>query len=197
MIKHWYNIEIAVLITPPPIPTRLQESGRIPTGFPLEFHYYWHDISNHFDQFPLFINILRSYSYLNTDCIIIKKRCCTSLMWLERGWEGVLGSDGVEWWREGVGEWWGGSTLPPPHMFWSALSGATIADQRWSVLGIFFWSALISSEQFWSDFQIIEWLVQNYQCQDCWSVLNSSDQTFKPLSTLYKIINFSHTSCDS
>ena len=57
---------------------------------------------------------------------------------------------------------------PPPHVLISA-------DQRqncWSVSGL-----LISAEQFWSDFQIFECIVQKYQCQDCWSVLSKPSKS--------------------
>ena len=80
-----------------------------------------------------------------------------------------------------------------PHVLISTEWQEDFSDRCWSELdqGQTFWSVsglLISAEQCWSDFQTVECLVQNYQCQDCWSVLSSSDQAFKPMRALYKIL---------
>ena len=88
------------------------------------------------------------------------------------------------------------STLPSPtcsDQRWSGSELLISADQFWVFFSDQHWSVsalLISTEQFWSEKNTIDCLVQNCQCQDCWSALSSSDQTFN------KIISFSYTSCD-
>ena len=90
---------------------------------------------------------------------------------------------------------------PPPHV----LISADQCQNCWSVLissGYFFlistdqcqhcWSVLSSSDQ---TFKPLTALYKIISVRVVWSALSSSDQIFKPLSALYKIINFSHTSC--
>ena len=46
----------AVLITPPPIPTRLRESSRIPTGFLLDFNKISKKAFSHIFSFPFLLD---------------------------------------------------------------------------------------------------------------------------------------------